>query len=212
MIQTCSGGFRRWAAVGLIGIFFGLAACAPAITPATPTVVQTVMRASQAANTPSPDCANSITPSQTEGPYYKANTPERSSLIEPGIAGTRVVLTGSVLTRDCRPIAGALLDFWQANDKGAYDNNGYTLRGHQFSDANGRYTLETILPGLYPGRTRHIHVKVQAPNQPVLTTQLYFPEERQNSADSIYDSRLLVTWQAPPNEKVALYNFVLNTK
>jgi len=212
MIQTCSGGFRRWAAVGLTSIFLGLAACASAMTPATPPTAQTVMRASQAANTPSPDCTKGTTPSQTEGPYYKANTPERASLVGPGMAGTRVVLTGSVLTRDCRPIADALLDFWQANDKGEYDNNGYTLRGHQFSDANGHYTLETILPGLYPGRTRHIHVKVQAPNQPVLTTQLYFPEEKQNSADSIYDSRLLVTWQAPSNEKVALYNFVLSTK
>ncbi len=39
----------------------------------------------------------------------------------------------------------------------------------------GRYTLETIVPGEYPGRTQHIHVKVQAPNGPILTTQIYFP-------------------------------------
>jgi hypothetical protein len=61
------------------------------------------------------------------------------------------------------PAANALLDFWQANPNGAYDNTGYTLRGHQYTDANGYYTLTTIVPGIYPGRTEHIHVKVQAP-------------------------------------------------
>ena len=159
---------------------------------------------------PPPDCSQGTTPAQTEGPYYKANTPERASLLEPGMAGTKITLTGYVLTRDCKPIARARLDFWQADDKGAYDNSGYTLRGHHFSDANGRYSLETILPGLYTGRTRHIHVKVNAPNQPVLTTQLYFPEVQQNSRDGIYNSKLLVTWQDAPGAKVALYNFVLN--
>ncbi len=47
----------------------------------------------------------------------------------------------------------------------------------QFADASGRFSLETIVPGAYGGRTRHIHVKVQAPDSPVLTTQLYFPGE-----------------------------------
>ena len=84
--------------------------------------------------------------------------------------GTRIVVEGSVLTTDCRPMPQALVDFWQADDRGQYDNAGYRLRGHQFTDDTGHYRLETIVPGLYPGRTRHIHVKVQAPNQPVLTT------------------------------------------
>ncbi|MBI4787392.1 MAG: dioxygenase [Chloroflexi bacterium] len=159
---------------------------------------------------PQPDCSQGVTPAQTEGPYYKANTPERASLLEPGMAGTKIVVTGYVLTRNCRPIARAWLDFWQADDKGEYDNRGYSLRGHLFTDADGRYTLETILPGLYPGRTRHIHVKVQAPNQPIVTTQLYFPEVQQNNRDGIYKTKLLVTWQDVSGAKVALYNFVLN--
>jgi protocatechuate 3,4-dioxygenase beta subunit len=89
-------------------------------------------------------------------------------------------------------MAGALLDFWQCDAKGEYDNRGNTLRGHQFTDAQGRYSLETILPGVYPGRTRHIHVKVQAPNQPILTTQLYFPNEPQNAQDFLYQPELLI--------------------
>jgi protocatechuate 3,4-dioxygenase beta subunit len=96
------------------------------------------------------------------------------------------------VTRSCRPVAGALLDFWQADDAGAYDNAGFRLRGHQFTGVDGRYTLRTVVPGLYPGRTRHIHVKVQAPSRPVLTTQLYFPGEARNARDGIYDSDLLM--------------------
>ena len=69
-----------------------------------------------------------------------------------------------MVTTGCQPVAQAKIEFWQANDAGEYDNSGYTLRGHQFTDAQGRYALQTVVPGLYPGRTRHIHVKVQAPN------------------------------------------------
>ncbi len=148
----------------------------------------------------------------TEGPFYKANTPERVSLLEPGMAGTKITVTGYVLARDCKPIARASLDFWQADDKGDYDNAGYRLRGHLFSDASGRYSLETILPGLYPGRTRHIHVKVQAPNQSALTTQLFFPNEARNQSDSIFDRALLVNLQDTPTGKIATFNFVLDVR
>lgn len=148
----------------------------------------------------------------TEGPFYKANTPERSSLLESGIAGTKITLTGFVRNRDCRPIAGALLDFWQADDKGNYDNTGYRLRGHLYSDANGRYSIQTIMPGLYPGRTRHIHVKVSAPNQTPLTTQLFFPNESRNQSDSIFDRSLLVNMQDTAGVKTATFDFVLDVR
>ena len=48
------------------------------------------------------------------------------------------------------------------------------------------------MPGLYTGRTRHIHVKVQAPDGPVLTTQLYFPGEPANDRDGIFSPELLL--------------------
>lgn len=106
--------------------------------------------------------------------------------------GTLLTLSGLVLSTRCQPVSGALLDFWQADDDGNYDNAGFTLRGHQYTDASGTFRLETIVPGLYPGRTWHIHVKVQAPNQPVLTTQLYFPGEAGNASDGIFDESLLI--------------------
>lgn len=92
--------------------------------------------------------------------------------------GEVLKVVGYVLDANCQPIANAWLDFWQADANGEYDNAGYILRGHQFTDSQGRYQLETIMPGLYSSRPiRHIHVKVQPPGGSILTTQLYFPEQ-----------------------------------
>jgi protocatechuate 3,4-dioxygenase beta subunit len=142
--------------------------------------------------TPACSDGDEPTPDQTEGPYFTPSSPERTSLREAGMAGTPITLTGFILTRSCRPIAGALVDLWHADDTGEYDNVGYRLRGHQFTGAEGQYSFETIVPGLYPGRTRHFHLKFQAPDQPVLTTQFYFPGEPGNERDGIFDPALLL--------------------
>jgi protocatechuate 3,4-dioxygenase beta subunit len=160
---------------------------------------------------PTPACADEDdpTPAQTEGPYYTPNTPLRTSFIEPEMAGTPMIVTGYVLSTTCQPIAQALLDFWHCDDAGQYDNVGYRLRGHFFTDEQGRYRLETIRPGLYPGRTRHFHVKVQAPNQPILTTQLYFPNEPDNARDSIFRPECLLEVQETGDSVLGTFNFVL---
>jgi protocatechuate 3,4-dioxygenase beta subunit len=187
-----------------------VAVAAPAAT-AAPTEAAITPAASDSTL---PACASpaALTPAQTEGPYYTSNSPERSSLIEPGMSGTKLVVTGQVLTTDCQPIARAWLDFWQADDQGAYDNAGYRLRGHLFTDEQGRYTLETVVPGEYPGRTQHIHVKVRAPNGPILTTQIYFPGAAANDRDSIFDPALLANVQDRADGKVATFNFVVKTQ
>ena len=130
-----------------------------------------------------------ITPRQTEGPFFKTDTPRRISLIE-GKPAHRLVLEGQVLSPQCRPVPNALLDFWHADEQGAYDNKGFRYRGHQYTDAQGRYRLETIVPAEYPGRTRHIHVKAQAQGRRVLTTQLYFPDDPANARDFLYRPEL----------------------
>jgi protocatechuate 3,4-dioxygenase beta subunit len=119
------------------------------------------------------------------------------------------MLTGQVLSTRCTAIAGALVDFWHTNAEGEYDNSGYTFRGHQFTDEEGRYQLETIAPGLYPGRTRHIHVRVQPPRQSPLTTQLYFPNEPLNERDFLYQPELLVSMDNSDGRPQAQFNFVL---
>ncbi len=168
--------------------------------------------ASAATLSPTPACGDDDdepTLAQTEGPYFTPGSPERASLMEPGMTGTKLLVSGLVVTTGCRPVARALLDFWQADDKGDYDNKGFRLRGHQFTDAQGRYRLETILPGLYTGRTRHIHVKVQAPGGRVLTTQLYFPNEPANARDGIFRSELVMKVRGGAGGQEGSFTFVL---
>lgn len=126
------------------------------------------------------------------------------------MAGTPMVLTGIVLTQDCKPVAQALVDLWHADDAGVYDNEGYRLRGHVFSDDQGVYRIETIVPGLYPGRTRHFHVKIQAPNGPILTTQFYFPDEPGNANDGIFRPELILDLQdASDGSKIGRFDPVI---
>jgi len=180
--------------------FLTVAAGAPAAAAQTPPL------------SPTPSCpgAAPATARQTEGPYFKPDSPLRASLLDPGIAGTKIVVTGMVLSTACQPIARSLIDVWHADDRGAYDTGGFRLRGHQFTDDQGRYRLETIVPGIYVGRTRHYHVKVQAPNRPVLTTQLYFPGETVNATDPIFSRDLVMRVSDAGGVKAATFDFVLD--
>lgn len=148
----------------------------------------------QAPLAPTPACGDADGPTveQTEGPYFKRNSPERASLREAGFAGTALVLTGTVASRSCRPLGRVLVELWHCDDAGNYDNVGMRGRAHQFTDPAGQYRFATVVPGLYPGRTRHFHFKFQAANRGVLTTQSYFPGEARNAADQLFDRRLLM--------------------
>ena len=163
---------------------------------------------------PTPECrdAHDVTPRQTEGPYYTPNVPERANLREPGMKGTSVALGGLVLTRSCKPVANAIVDLWHADDAGAYDNAGFRLRGFVKTDAEGRYAFQTIVPGHYPGRTRHYHVKVQAPRAPLLTTQLYFPDEPGNARDFLYRKELLLRSAKVADGMAARFDFVVDIR
>ena len=146
----------------------------------------------------------------TEGPYYKKNSPERANLYENNISGEKLLLTGYVFNAEQKPVAGAWLDFWQADGEGKNDKAGYVLRGHQFADASGKYSLETVVPGAYPGRTPHIHVKVRSEDDDLtLTTQLFLPGLKSNSTDPIFHNDLLVGMTNSPEGKTATFNFVL---
>jgi protocatechuate 3,4-dioxygenase beta subunit len=108
----------------------------------------------QTERAPTPACADDDepTPAQTEGPFFTPNSPQRSNLREDGMAGTPIRLAGTVLTRSCRPVPGALVELWHADQSGNYDTEGFRLRGHVFTGPDGGYGFETIVPGLYPGR------------------------------------------------------------
>jgi protocatechuate 3,4-dioxygenase beta subunit len=160
-----------------------------------------------------PSCDDNPTPRQIEGPFYTPQTPRRSNLLD-GLQGKVLVFEGRVLTTTCQPLANAIVDLWSCDVNGEYDNTGFKLRGHQVTDAKGRFRFETLMPGSYGNssfrRTPHLHVKVQGPSTPLLTTQLYFPDETLNARDSFYNSALLVKWsQGTQPFKVATFDFVL---
>lgn len=211
------------AAPGPLGnpIWQAPAAATPATAPAgpapTPNTQATLTPALGIATTLPPPNAELVfrcdsltpTPAQAEGPYFKAGAPQRQSLLEPGMPGTRLVVQGRVLTQSCVPVAGARLDFWQTDAQGEYDNTGYRMRGHQFTDDAGQYRLETVVPGRYPGRPPHIHVKVSIPNGRTLTTQLYFPGANGNPTGPLLsESPLVLAVMEFPEGRLSRFDFV----
>jgi protocatechuate 3,4-dioxygenase beta subunit len=163
---------------------------------------------------PTPACAeeeaSGTTPGLTAGPFYKPGAPRRQVLIEPGTAGTPLLLRGRVLTMRGGPVAGAKLDFWQADAEGHYDNEGYRLRGNQLSDEEGHYVLRTVVPAGYLDRTPHIHVKVEPAAGRNLTTQLFFPGEPANREDPLFQEPLLMRLRKNGGRAEAAFDFVLD--
>ncbi|MEK6225890.1 MAG: dioxygenase [Chloroflexota bacterium] len=174
-----------------------------AATATAPTATQATTTAALACTAPAAALVE-----LTEGPYYKANPPQNATLRTAGVAGTPLTLTGYVVSQSCQPIANAKLDFWQADGNGNYDNSGYTLRGWQLTDATGAYRLETVIPGLYPGRTEHIHFKVTV-NGATYTSQLFFPGVAQNEGDSIYSTQMLVKLNTATSPVTGTFTFVV---
>ena len=133
------------------------------------------------------------TTSDIEGPFYIPNSPNISILTPPKINSDFLFITGTVYANDCiTPIPNATVDVWHA-DKGellsdgkqeffgnsSYDDNFY--RAKIYTDINGNYAYQTILPGKYLNgnyyRPSHIHYKSSYLNQNELTTQLYFEND-----------------------------------
>jgi protocatechuate 3,4-dioxygenase beta subunit len=157
------------------------------------------------------NCSKTPLPSNIEGPYYKEGSPERGVIRDVSTVGTPLALSGYVYDTNCNPISRAWIDFWQTDGNGNYDNEGYKLRGHQYTDTNGKYYLTTVLPGEYPGRTPHLHVKIKAQeNSPIITTQLYIPNVEKNKTDTLFNEALLINTKDSDNGIKANYDFIIN--
>lgn len=139
------------------------------------------------------------TSTQTIGPFFPVQRPldqdadlTRIAASSAPAKGQVIEVAGRVLGPDGRPVPDARLDIWQANAAGRYahpgdDNPAPLDPGFQGSavittDAEGRYRFRTVKPGLYPGRTQHIHFDVTG-NSQRLITQMYFPGEAGNEKD-----------------------------
>jgi catechol 1,2-dioxygenase len=133
------------------------------------------------------DC--NLTSDDILGPYFIEGAPIRTVIAHADEPGQRLFVSGRILQNDCEtPISGAMLEIWHANDAGCYSinldcNTGnpgedeYNLRGKMFSNGNGQYAFETILPGNYASRPLHIHIKITTPDGEVLVSQIYFDND-----------------------------------
>lgn len=143
---------------------------------------------------------------------FKAGAPLKASLVEPGMTGERLALAGTVSGVVCGPIKGARIDFWQADAAGAYDMKGFKLRGHVLSDAQGVFRIETILPGPYDKRARHLNARVTAAGKPTLTTQLFIADDppNLNAKDKYFKPELAMKLSKGPSGWLANFSFILN--
>jgi protocatechuate 3,4-dioxygenase, beta subunit len=110
-----------------------------------------------------------------------AEAPKKLSAVArvagPEEPGERMVISGTILRADGKtPAAGIVLYLYHTNVNGIYPTRGNEtgnaqrhgyLRGWLRTDAQGRYRIESIRPGGYPGRRdpAHIHLVVQEPGQ-----------------------------------------------
>lgn len=168
---------------------------------------------------PTPACLE--TEDNVLGPYWLDGAPVRSDLTERALPGTRLQITGRVLGlagAACTPLAGALLDVWQADDRGARpagysDARTWRLRGRLYTAGDGSYDLRTIVPGHYRDRDAfrpaHIHVRVSAPGHRLLTTQLYFDGDPYSAADRFFEAPLVMKLASTRDGKAARFDFVI---
>lgn len=180
----------------------------------------------------------SLTPRQTEGPFYPDKFPldtDNDLLIvndrlTPAV-GVVTHLTGRVLSPSGEPIRNAVVEIWQADANGAYLHSGTSNAdrrdgnfqgfGRFLTGSTGEYYFRTIKPVPYPGRTPHIHFAVNRGNQRMLTTQCYVRGEPLNERDGIYrslgESQELVTVSFEPlpgsmtGELLAKFDLVIGT-
>ncbi|MBC7541323.1 MAG: carboxypeptidase regulatory-like domain-containing protein [Candidatus Sericytochromatia bacterium] len=164
------------------------------------------------------------------GPYHRKGAPYRTKLNTANEPGKPLIIKGLVTDTNGKPVAGAVVDVWQADDGGHYDNddaahppsaNTFKLRGQMKTDASGRYEFETIVPGQYdmePGvkRPSHIHYIVTQPGFVPLTTQLYFKADPHLAADPFVRPSLIIDLakrpanaQFPKGHQSGTFNIVL---
>jgi protocatechuate 3,4-dioxygenase, beta subunit len=152
--------------------------------------------------------ALTLTPAQTEGPFYPDHLPldtDNDLLVindaTTSALGEVTYLSGRVLDSRGQPVRNALVEIWQADAQGIYRHNGdnndnrqakrdqhFQSFGRFLTGTSGEYLFRTIKPVKYPGRTPHIHFKVKRGGQELLTSQCYIAGEPANERDSIYQS------------------------
>lgn len=142
-----------------------------------------------------------------QGPFYRSGAPYRAKITPPLEPGPILLVRGRVWGHDTKkPLVGTVLDIWQANAKGRYDNDDprnppgkgvFLNRARLITDENGYYEYETVHPGHYPLdetrlRPAHIHYYVRHPRYQELITQLYFNGDPHNDGDPFIKPSLII--------------------
>jgi len=142
-----------------------------------------------------------------QGPFFRDSAPFRAKITPPLSSGVVLLIQGRVwsfVTK--KPLANAVLDIWQANAEGRYDNDNplsppkphtFLNRARLLTDENGDYEFETIHPGHYPldqtrMRPAHIHYRVMHPQHKTLITQLYFKGDPHIEGDPYVRPSLII--------------------
>ncbi len=167
--------------------------------------------------TAAPALAALPTPRQAEGPFYPPTAnigAADADLLRGGFLGQEMTVFGRLLLPDGSPVADRRLDLWQADSSGQYHHRrasgnpdpGFDGFGSVLTGADGAYSFRTLIPGEYPGRTRHLHFKVWSGVVDILTTQMYFPDEPGNLRDGLFRS------MSPEERKSATAGQILTFK
>ena len=157
--------------------------------------------------------ASTPTPRQTAGPFFPDEKRDDEDFDLTQVKGRSgraqgdvIHVRGRVLDETGAPIAGALVEVWQANKWGRYDHErdagnprpldpNFQGWARLVTDKDGRYGIKTIRPAGYPAddggewtRPPHIHFKVARRGYREITTQMYFAGDPLNEKDGIYNS------------------------
>jgi protocatechuate 3,4-dioxygenase beta subunit len=155
------------------------------------------------------------------GPFYKREAPNTSTLRAPGDAGMPLALSGVVASTRGEIIPDAKIEIWQTDNDGHYDIEGYRYRALLMPGAKGSYSIDSVIPGHYPGRVcQHVHYLVTAPGHKPLITQLYFATDPvfEGNPDKYYARDPLITSlelvrpvviKGDPKQIIAAVNFDL---
>jgi len=146
------------------------------------------------------------------GPFHVADAPAlpMGANICLDAKGEDMVVSGRILDLDGNPVAGAVIDVWQANDEGFYDvqqkglQPDFNLRGVFRTGDDGRYWFRAVKPryypipddgpvgqllgalGRHPYRPAHLHYIIKAPGFETLTTHIFDPDDQYIESDAVF--------------------------